>query len=100
MKPENRITLIKELQKIKQINSRTSYLGAWVGLIISGYILATLIVKPWGNILNQEFDLVQSLIIFMILMVLAGFLQSFFIIIRHLIFKRLLIIFEALLDDN
>ncbi len=100
MKPENRITLIKELQKIKQINSRTSYLSAWVGLIIFGYILSSFIVKPWGNILNQEFDLVQSLIIFMILMVLAGFLQSFFIIIRHLIYKRLLIIFEALLDDK
>ncbi len=97
MKPENRINLIQELQKIKQINSRTSYLGAWIGLILSGYILSTLIVKPWGDFMNQEFYWVPSIII---LVFLAVFLQSFFLIIRHLIYKRLLIIFEVLLDDK
>ncbi|MDI6803500.1 MAG: hypothetical protein QME58_06600 [Bacteroidota bacterium] len=97
MKPENRINLIKELQKIKQINSRTSYLGAWTGLIIFSYFLATLIVKPWDDFINQGFYWVPSLII---LVFLAAFLQSFFLIIRYLIYKRLLIIFEALLDDN
>jgi hypothetical protein len=97
MKPETRINLIKGLQKIKRINSRTSYLGAWTGLIIFGYVLATLIVKPWGDIVNQELYWLPSLII---LMVLAVLLQSFFIIIRYLIYKRFLIIFEALLDDK
>lgn len=97
MKPENRINLIKELEKIKRINSRTSYLGAWSGLITMGILLATLIVYPWGGSSNHEFSWVLVLIG---LMIIAGFLQSFFIIIRHLIFKRLLIIFEALLDDK
>lgn len=97
MQPENRITLIKELEKIKKINSRTSYLGAWSGFIICGIIISTFIVKPWGDIINLESYWLPSLII---LLFLAGFLQSFFLIIRHLIYKRLLIIFVALLDDK
>lgn len=97
MKPENRITLIKELEKIKRINSRTSYISAWFGLVVFGFILAKLIIQPWGDLPYEEFSWLPVLII---LIVLSGFLQSFFLIIRHLIYKRLLIIFEALLDDK
>lgn len=97
MKPEIRINLIKESEKIKRINSRTSYIGAWIGLFICGFILLKFIISPWGDFSNQEFSWFPKLII---LMFLAGFLQSFFLIIRHLIYKRLIIIFEALLDDK
>ncbi|MBU2471509.1 MAG: hypothetical protein KKF20_03780, partial [Bacteroidetes bacterium] len=86
-----------ESEKIKRINSRTSYLGAWSGLIVSGIVLAGLIVKTWGNLSNQEFSLVPILITIMMLTVL---IQSFFLIIRHLTNKRLIIILEALLDDK
>jgi hypothetical protein len=38
MKPETRNNLIKESEKIKQINSRSSYLGAWSGFILDALL--------------------------------------------------------------
>lgn len=97
MRPEKRISLIKELDNLKRINSRNSYFGAWSGLIMFGTIFAGLLIDPWKIVSNPELSWVAIILYFVVLVIIF---QSFFVLTRHLTNKRLILILEALLDDE
>ncbi len=97
MKTETTISLVKELEKIKSIRSRNSYLGAWCGFIVSIIWLA------WLYMFSIEITPIiklQWLSAFMFVTALVVCLQSFYIIIRHITNKKFAIIIEALLENK
>ncbi|MGE5410638.1 MAG: hypothetical protein ACM3MI_06735 [Clostridiales bacterium] len=95
MNPETRITLLKELENIKITRSKTSYPGAWIGLLVSIVWIAQIVYvtgKPgWSS------ALLNGLMIFL---ALALLLQSFYVIIRHKSDRRMALLIEALLESK
>lgn len=95
MNPETRIALLKELENIKRIRSRSSYPGAWIGLLVSTVWIAQIVYvmsRPGRSsaILNGC----------MIVLALGLLLQSFYIIVRHVADRRMTLLIEALLESE
>ena len=93
MKNETIISLVKESEKIRSIRSRNSYRQGWGFFIFSIIFLGSLYMQ--APVKGLEW---VSAIKF-----IAGLLvclQSFYIIIRHLINKKFTIIIEALLENK
>ncbi|MGE5499093.1 MAG: hypothetical protein ACM3Q2_13515 [Syntrophothermus sp.] len=93
MKPETRIALLKELENIKGIRSRSSYSGAWAGLLVSVLWIAQIVFvmsRPAGSsaILNGS----------MMVLALALLLESFYVIIRYSSDRKFTLLLEALLE--
>ena len=97
MKGETIISLVKELEKIKSIRSRNSYFGAWCGFAVSIIWLARLYMLSIEKAPSQGLEWFPA---FMFMVALILCLQSFYIIIRHIINRKFAIIIEALLKDK
>ena len=97
MKGETIISLVKELEKIKSIRSRNSYFGAWLGFVASIIWLARLYMLAIEKTPTKGLEWFPA---FMFVVALALCLQSFYIIVRHIINNKFAIIIEALLENK
>lgn len=98
MKPETKIALVKELEKIKALQSKNSYLIAWYILIITIISMVVFLAPLNRFISGTKLSMLSSVLILVCLLVLL--FQSLFVIIRYTVDKRLKIIFEALLEKE
>jgi hypothetical protein len=97
MKPETTVLLVKELEKIRSKRSNFSYFGAWSELCLAIIWLARLYSLAFEKAPAQTFSWFYTLM-FVIPLVLL--LHSFFIIVQHLMNKKFLVLFEALLEKK
>jgi hypothetical protein len=94
MNTKTTVLLVKELEKMNLISSRNNYRGAWSGLIISIIWLTSLFL---GYMNNPDIAWLRG-IFFVVALVML--LQSFFLIIRHLTYKKIGVIIEAILENQ
>lgn len=97
MKGKTTYFLVKELEKLRGIRSRNSYFRAWCGFVVSIVWLARLYML---TIEEAPIQNPQWLLTFLFVAALVLCLQSFYIIIRHIMNKKLAIIIEALLENK
>jgi len=96
MKGETLLTVVKEKHKLESIQSRTSYSSAWIAFFMITMYLALVLAYP-EKIHSESFWLLPVIIYFVLILAL---LQSFFLIVRHLMNKRFIMIIEAILQEN
>ena len=98
MKPDIKNDLVKELEKIKYMQSKNSYTVAWYILIIT-IISMVVYLAPLDKFLSgSKLSMISSILIIICLLVLL--FQSLFVIIRYTVDKRIRILFEAVLDKD
>jgi len=100
MKGETTIALVKELESIKSIRSRNTYLGAWCEFIYSIVWLASLYKFSFEKIPDKGLSWLHWFPTLMFLIALILFFQSIYLIIRHITNKKFAVILEALLEFN
>jgi hypothetical protein len=96
MKAESTVALVKELEKIRSVRARNSYTGAWFGFVFSILWLGSI---HWASAETPPNGGAEWLPAVMLICALAVCLQSFYVIIRHLVNKKFAIIIEAVIDN-
>ena len=98
MKPETKVILVKELEKIKAYQGKNNYTIAWYILSVT-MISLIIFLAPLDKFLSgTKWSLLFSIIT--LLCLLTVIFQSLFVIIRYTVDKRLKILFEAILDGE
>jgi|GEM_PF-1443333 len=89
------LSIVKELEKINISRSKYSYRGAWATLFVSIVYLTYLFFKSLGPI-TEKANVWVYVLFFVIALLLM--LQSFYVILSHIINKKLSIIIKSILD--
>jgi hypothetical protein len=90
---ENTIKLVKELEKINAATSKNSYFGAWVGLFLGIVYLTYIFVE-----LNKDAANYNWVYAFFFVMAIIILLQSLYIIISSIIYKKISLVIKSVLD--
>jgi|WetSurMetagenome_2_1015567.scaffolds.fasta_scaffold549834_1 hypothetical protein len=98
MKPETKAALVKELEKIKVVQSKNYYTVAWYILVITIVSLVVYLAPLDRFISGSKWSMLTSTLILMCLLVIL--FQSLFVIISYTVDKRLKLLFEAFLEKE
>lgn len=96
MKGEKIILLVKEAEKIKSINSKNSYIGAWFEFLVAVIWLVGLHVTPFiGEFRSTSLTLLSG---FVFVIPLGLLFHSCFLIGRHILNKKIALLIDAILE--
>jgi len=98
MKAETKVALARELEKIKIVQNKNSYVIAWYILIVAIVSMVVYLAPLDRFISGSKWSMLSSITILVCLLVIL--FQSLFVIIRYTVDKRLKILFEAVLDKE
>jgi hypothetical protein len=98
MKPETKTALVKELEKIKVVQSKNYYTVAWYILVIAIVSLVVFLAPLDRFVTGSKWSMFSSTLILICLLVIL--FQSLFVIISYTVDKRLKLLFEAFLEKE
>lgn len=92
------LEITKELQYIRKTETASGYIGGWIGFVISLFTFANMLAYP-----PQEHHLPPYLWwipTMLYTLVIVMLFDSFFIIIKHILNRRIILIMEMILAEN